>query len=243
MLDVRDLCVHYGAAPALTNVSLAIGDGELVSLVGPNGAGKTTLVNALAGLHRPTSGTMTMDGRGLMRLAPHRFCDCGIALVPEGRRLFSRMSVRENLDIGGYRGARAARAASIDGVCALFPAVRGKLDAAAGTLSGGQQQMVAIGRALMAKPRLLLLDEPSLGLSPLMVRAMFQAIRDVHAAGTAVLLVEQNAEMALDIADRAYLLEEGRIVAAGSARELREHPDLRRAFLGALDASLREEGT
>ena len=243
MLDVRDLCVHYGAAPALTNVSLAIGDGELVSLVGPNGAGKTTLVNALAGLHRPTSGTMTMDGRGLMRLAPHRFCDCGIALVPEGRRLFSRMSVRENLDIGGYRGARAARAASIDGVCALFPAVRGKLGAAAGTLSGGQQQMVAIGRALMAKPRLLLLDEPSLGLSPLMVRAMFQAIRDVHAAGTAVLLVEQNAEMALDIADRAYLLEEGRIVAAGSARELREHPDLRRAFLGALDASLREEGT
>ena len=243
MLDVRDLCVHYGAAPALTNVSLAIGDGELVSLVGPNGAGKTTLVNALAGLHRPTSGTMTMDGCDLMRLAPHRFCDCGIALVPEGRRLFSRMSVRDNLDIGGYRGARAARAASIDGVCALFPAVREKLDSAAGALSGGQQQMVAIGRALMAKPRLLLLDEPSLGLSPLMVRAMFQAIRDVHAAGTEVLLVEQNVEMALDIADRAYLLEEGRIVAAGSARELREHPDLRRAFLGALDASLREEGT
>ena len=235
MLDVRDLCVHYGAAPALTNVSLAIGDGELVSLVGPNGAGKTTLVNALAGLHRPTSGTMTMDGRDLTRLAPHRFCDCGIALVPEGRRLFSRMSVRENLDIGGYRGARAARAASIDGVCALFPAVRGKLDAAAGTLSGGQQQMLAIGRALMAKPRLLLLDEPSLGLSPLMVRAMFQAIRDVHAAGTAVLLVEQNVEMALDIADRAYLLEEGRIVAAGSASELRDHPDLRRAYLGATE--------
>ena len=236
MLDVRDLCVHYGAAPALTNVSLAIGDGELVSLVGPNGAGKTTLVNTLAGLHRPTSGAMTMDGHDLMRLAPHRFCDCGIALVPERRRLFTRMSVRENLDIGSYRGAaRAARAVSIDGVCALFPAVREKLDSAAGALSGGQQQMVAIGRALMSKPRLLLLDEPSLGLSPLMVRAMFQAIRDVHAAGTAVLLVEQNVAMALDIADRAYLLEEGRVVAAGSARELREHPDLRRAFLGAVD--------
>ena len=236
MLDVRDLCVHYGAAPALSNVSLAIGDGELVSLVGPNGAGKTTLVNALAGLHKPTSGAMTIDGRELMRVAPHRFCECGIALVPEGRRLFTRMSVRENLDIGGYRGdARAARATSIERICALFPAVRDKLDTTAGALSGGQQQMVAIGRALMAKPRLLLLDEPSLGLSPLMVRAMFEAIRDVHAAGTAVLLVEQNVAMALDIADRAYLLEEGRIVAAGNARELRDHPDLRRAFLGAPD--------
>ena len=236
MLDVRELCVHYGTAPALSSVSLAIGDGELVSLVGPNGAGKTTLVNALAGLHRPTSGAMTMDGRDLTRLAPHRFCDCGIALVPEGRRLFTRMSVRENLDVGGYRRpVRAARAAAVDRICALFPAVRHKLDVAAGTLSGGQQQMVAIGRALMAKPRLLLLDEPSLGLSPLMVQAMFQAIRDVHAAGTAVLLVEQNVAMALDIANRAYLLEEGRVVAAGGARELRDHPHLRRAFLGAAE--------
>jgi branched-chain amino acid transport system ATP-binding protein len=234
MLDVRDLCVHYGAAPALWDVSLAIGDGELVSLVGPNGAGKTTLVNAIAGLHKATSGRMTMDGSDLGRLAPHRFCASGIALVPEGRRLFARMSVRENLEIGGYRrAARASCAASIENVCALFPAVRDKLDDAAGSLSGGQQQMVAIGRALMAKPCLLLLDEPSLGLSPLMVQAMFQAIRDVHAAGTAVLLVEQNVAMALDIADRAYLLEEGRIVAAGTADELREHPDLRRAFLGA----------
>ena len=230
--------------PRSPNVSLAIADGELVSLVGPNGAGKTTLVNALAGLHRPTSGTMTMDGRDLTRLAPHRFCDCGIALVPEGRRLFTRMSVRENLDIGGYRRpARAARAAAIHGICALFPAVRDKLDVAAGTLSGGQQQMVAIGRALMAKPRLLLLDEPSLGLAPLMVQAMFQAIRAVHAAGTAVLLVEQNVAMALDIADRACLLEEGRVVATGSAREIRDHPDLRRAFLGAPDPSIRDDAT
>jgi len=244
MLEVRDLCVRYGSAPALWDVSLAIGAGELVSLVGPNGAGKTTLVNALAGLHAPAAGGMTMDGRDLARVAPHRFCDFGIALVPEGRRLFARMSVRENLDIGGYRkAARGARAATVDRVCALFPAVRDKLDAPAGSLSGGQQQMVAIGRALMAKPRLLLLDEPSLGLSPLMVQAMFRAIRDVHAAGTAVLLVEQNVAMALYIADRAYLLEEGRIVASGAARELREHPDVRRAFLGAPDGARPVQGT
>jgi branched-chain amino acid transport system ATP-binding protein len=234
MLDVRELRVHYGAAPALWDVSLAIAKGELVSLVGPNGAGKTTLVNAIAGLRRATSGRMTMDGRDLTRLPPHRFCASGIALVPEGRRLFTRMSVRENLEIGGYRAAaRAVRTASLERVCALFPAIRDKLDAPAGSLSGGQQQMVAIGRALMAKPRLLLLDEPSLGLSPLMVHAMFGAIRDVHAAGTAVLLVEQNVVMALDLADRAYLLEEGRIAASGPAGDLRNHPDLRRAYLGA----------
>ena len=237
MLDVRDLCVHYGAAPALWDVSLAIGDAELVSLVGPNGAGKTTLVNTIAGLHKATSGSLTLDGRDLAALPPHRFCERGIALVPEGRRLFSRMSVRENLEIGRYRRRTAASdASSIDRVCALFPALRDKLDAMAGSLSGGQQQMVAIGRALMAQPRLLLLDEPSLGLSPLMVQAMFGAIRDVHAAGTAVLLVEQNVALALDIADRAYLLEEGRIVAAGSSGDLREHRDLRRAFLGAAQA-------
>ena len=233
MLDVDALRVQYGAAPALWNVSLAIGDGELVCVVGPNGAGKTTLINAIAGLHAATSGRMTMEGRDLTRLPPHRFCDAGIALVPEGRRLFARMSVRENLEIGGHRrAARNDRQASLDAVCALFPAVRDKLDAPAGSLSGGQQQMVAIGRALMAKPRLLLLDEPSLGLSPLMVQAMFGAIRGVNDAGTAVLLVEQNVTTALAIADRAYLLEEGRIVATGSAAEVLAHPDLRRAYLG-----------
>ena len=236
MLDVHALRVDYGTAPALWDVSLTIDRGELVSLVGPNGAGKTTLVNAIAGLHKPTSGRMTMEGRDLMRLAPYRFCSSGIALVPEGRRLFTRMTVRENLEIGGYRaGARATRTSSIEAVGALFPLVRDKLDAPAGSLSGGQQQMVAIGRALMAKPRLLLLDEPSLGLSPLMVQAMFGAIRDVHAAGTAVLLVEQNVVMALDIADRAYLLEEGRIVASGRPGDLRSDPHLRRADLGVTE--------
>jgi branched-chain amino acid transport system ATP-binding protein len=233
MLEVRDLRVDYGAAPALWNVSLTVEAGELVCVVGPNGAGKTTLINAIAGLHAPKAGRMLMNGHDLRSLPAHRFCSAGIAIVPEGRRLFTRMSVRENLEIGSYLpAARSARAPSLEHVCALFPALRDKLDIAAGLLSGGQQQMVAIGRALMAMPRLLLLDEPSLGLSPLLVQAMFSAIRDVNAAGTAVLLVEQNVAMALEIAHRACLLEEGRIVAEGAPDAVFNNPDLRRAYLG-----------
>ena len=233
MLEVRDLDVAYGAAPALWGVSLTIAQAELVCVVGPNGAGKTTLIGALAGLNRARSGSLTMDGREMTAVAPHRFCGAGIAIVPEGRRLFTRLTVRENLEIGSYlRAARAVRDRSLERVCALFPAVRDKLDAPAGALSGGQQQMVAIGRALMAAPRLLLLDEPSLGLSPMMVQAMFRAIRDVNAAGTAVLLVEQNVPMALELARRAYLLEEGRIVAEGAPDAVFANPDVRRAYLG-----------
>ncbi|HET8832728.1 MAG TPA: ABC transporter ATP-binding protein [Casimicrobiaceae bacterium] len=233
MLDVRDLCVDYGIAPALRHVTLAIGDGELVCVVGPNGAGKTTLINTLAGLLRAKSGRITLDGCEMTTLPSHRFCAEGVALVPEGRRLFARMSVRENLDIGAYApGARSVRRQTLERVCALFPAVRDKLDAPAGTLSGGQQQMVAIGRALMARPKLLLLDEPSLGLSPLVVQSMFGAIRDVNAAGTAILLVEQNVAMALDIADRAYLLDEGHIVAEGAPDTVFNTPELSRAYLG-----------
>ena len=235
MLDVRDLCVDYGIAPALRHVTLAIGDGELVCVVGPNGAGKTTLINALAGMHPAKSGRITLDGCEMTSLAPHKFCAAGVALVPEGRRLFARMTVRENLEIGGYaRAVRAARNRTLADVCTLFPVVRDKLDAPAGSLSGGQQQMVAIGRALMAKPRLLLLDEPSLGLSPIVVQAMFRAIREVNAAGTAVLLVEQNVTMALEIASRAYLLEEGRIAAEGTPAAVFSTPELRRAYLGDL---------
>jgi branched-chain amino acid transport system ATP-binding protein len=233
MLDVLDLRVNYGAAPALWGVSLTIAQGELVCVIGPNGAGKTTLIGALAGLNRARSGSITMDGREMTAVAPHRFCAAGIAIVPEGRRLFTRLTVRENLEIGSYlRPARAVRERSLERVCALFPAVRDKLDAPAGALSGGQQQMVAIGRALMAAPTLLLLDEPSLGLSPMMVQVMFRAIRDVNATGTAVLLVEQNVAMALDLARRAYLLEEGRIVAQGAPDAVFANPDLRRAYLG-----------
>jgi branched-chain amino acid transport system ATP-binding protein len=235
VLEIRDLRVCYGAAPALWGVSLAMGAGELACVVGPNGAGKTTLINAIAGLQAASEGTLAMDGREMRGIPPHRFCGAGIAIVPEGRRLFTRMSVRENLEVGSYlRAARRERRRSLESVCALFPQVRDKLDMPAGLLSGGQQQMVAIGRALMAKPRLLLLDEPSLGLSPAMVSVMFRAIREVHAAGTAVLLVEQNVAAALDIADRAYLLEEGRIVKEGTPDAVFNSPDLRRAYLGVV---------
>jgi branched-chain amino acid transport system ATP-binding protein len=233
MLEIRDLRVCYGAAPALWDASLAMRAGELACVVGPNGAGKTTLINAIAGLQPTSGGTLTMDGRDMRGLSPHRFCGAGIAIVPEGRRLFTRMTVRENLEIGSYLpAARRERSRSLESVCALFPQVCDKLEMPAGSLSGGQQQMVAIGRALMARPRLLLLDEPSLGLSPAIVSVMFRAIREVHAAGTAVLLVEQNVAMALDIADRAYLLEEGRIIAEGPPADVFKNPDLRRAYLG-----------
>jgi len=233
MLEVRDLAVDYGAARALWGVTLSIARGELVCAVGPNGAGKTTLINAIAGLHRARDGRIAMDGRDITRAPAHRFCAAGIAIVPEGRRLFTRLTVRENLEIGSFRGAaRAERDRTLDYVCTLFPAVREKLATPAGSLSGGQQQMVAIGRALMAKPRLLLLDEPSLGLSPAIVQVMFRTIRDVHAAGTAILLVEQNVALALEIAQRALLLEEGRIAAQGTPADVFADPILRRAYLG-----------
>jgi branched-chain amino acid transport system ATP-binding protein len=233
MLEARELHVSYGAAPALWDVSLRIEAGELVCVVGPNGAGKTTLINAIAGLNRVASGSLTIDGRNLVRLPAHRFCDCGIAIVPEGRRLFTGMTVRENLELGSYRAAaRAERQASLERVFAIFPVLRERLDAPAGALSGGQQQMLAIGRALMAKPRLLLLDEPSLGLAPSIVLEMFRVIRDINRAGVAVLLVEQNVAMALEVATRAYVIEEGRIVAQGAPRELLAQPHIRRAYLG-----------
>jgi branched-chain amino acid transport system ATP-binding protein len=233
MFEVERLRVAYGAAPALSDVSLRVGDRELVCVVGPNGAGKTTLVNAIAGLHRIAAGRLRFDGVDLTRLAPHEFCAHGIAIVPEGRRLFTRMSVRENLELGAYRrGARERRAKSLERVCTLFPVLRQRLDAPAGSLSGGQQQMLAIGRALMAEPRLLLLDEPSLGLAPAIVATLFGIIRDVAASGVAMLLVEQNTAMALDLASRAYILEEGRIAAEGEAADLARRPEIRRAYLG-----------
>jgi branched-chain amino acid transport system ATP-binding protein len=236
MLDVRDLQVTYGLAPALWGVSFTLRARELLCVVGPNGAGKTTLINTLAGVLRATPGSggrIEFEGRDIAALAPHRFCEAGIALVPEGRRLFASMSVLENLEIGSLLpAAKAKRAQSLESVLALFPALKVKLVQAAGELSGGQQQMVAIGRALMACPRLLLLDEPSLGLSPLIVGEVFNAIRRVNAEGTAVLLVEQNVAMALRIADRAYVLEQGRMVVEGTPGELMQRDEIRRAYLG-----------
>ena len=236
MLEVEELQVAYGQARALWGVSFALRGRELLCVVGPNGAGKTTLINTLAGMLRATPGTagrIVFEGRDITALPPHRFCEAGIAVVPEGRRLFASMSVRENLEIGSLLpAAKAQRAQSMDAVLALFPALQPKLSQAAGELSGGQQQMVAIGRALMARPKLLLLDEPSLGLSPLIVHEMFAAIRRVNEQGTAVLLVEQNVAMALRVSQRAYVLEEGRMVADGTPDELMQRDEMRRAYLG-----------
>ena len=233
MLEARDLRVSYGAAPAISGVNLGVAAGMLVVVVGPNGAGKSTLINAIAGLHPPDGGALSIDGESLVGTPAHRYCDYGIALVPEGRRLFSGLTVRENLELGGYRAdARRKRAETLEEVCTIFPVLRERLGAVAGTLSGGQQQMLAIGRALMARPRLLLLDEPSLGLAPAIVLELFRVIRKINGGGVAVLLVEQNVAAALDIADRAYVLEEGRIVAEGKPRELAAQPHIRRAYLG-----------
>ncbi len=233
MLEVQGLSVAYGAAPALWGVSLRVQPGELVCVVGPNGAGKTTLINAVAGLLRARAGTLRWQGQDITHLAAHKFCAAGIALVPEGRRLFTGMSVLENLELGSFtRAARLRRRDTLAQVLALFPVLQEKLRAPAGALSGGQQQMVAIARALMARPGLLLLDEPSLGLAPLIVQEMFRAIRDINALGTSVLLVEQNVAMAMTLAQRAYVMEEGRIVAQGPAGELMQRPEIRRAYLG-----------
>jgi branched-chain amino acid transport system ATP-binding protein len=236
LLEARHLAIAYGDAPAVWDVSLEVGAGEIVSVIGPNGAGKSTLINAVAGLLRWRAGELHFAGTDLATVPSHLVCRQGIALVPEGRRLFSRMSVEENLEIGCYRGAaRRARAATLGRVYGLFPILRDRRRQLAGSLSGGQQQMVAIGRALMACPRLLLLDEPSLGLAPTVVDQMFETIREIHAEGVAILLVEQNVGKALEIADRAYVLEEGRIVAAGPSAALLGDPRIQEAYLGMRD--------
>ena len=233
MLELAAVEARYGAATALWNISLTLRPGELVCVVGPNGAGKSTLINVIAGMHRITSGSLMLGTCNLAKLPAHRFCREGIAIVPEGRRLFGAMTVRENLELGSYlAGAKARRNESLERVCALFPMLAAKLAHRAEVLSGGQQQMVAIARALMARPRVLLLDEPSLGLAPTIVVEVFRSIRRINAEGVAVLLVEQNVAMALDLANRAYVLEEGRIAGEGTPEELLAQPHIRRAYLG-----------
>jgi branched-chain amino acid transport system ATP-binding protein len=236
LLEARGLAIAYGDAPAVWDASLDVDGGEIVAVIGPNGSGKSTLVNTIAGLQRARAGQLRFAGVDLNGVPAHLVCRHGIALVPEGRRLFTRMSVEENLDMGCYRGeARRARATTLERVYNLFPILRERRAQLAGALSGGQQQMVAIGRALMARPRLLLLDEPSLGLAPAVVDAMFDIIRAIHAEGVAILLVEQNVVRALDVADRAYVLEEGRVVAGGPSAVLREQPRVQQAYLGLRD--------
>jgi len=233
MLRLTDLEVAHGAAPALWGVSMHVQPGELLSVVGPNGAGKSTLINTIAGLLRARAGRMEFDGHDITRLPPHRFCAAGIAVVPEGRRLFATMSVRENLELGSLLPqARAQRADSLARAIDLFPVIKDKLNAPAGALSGGQQQMVAIARALMARPKLLLFDEPSLGLSPLVVQDLFAAIRRIAADGLTMMLVEQNVATALQIAQRVYVLEQGRVVAEGDPQTILSRSEIRSAYLG-----------
>jgi branched-chain amino acid transport system ATP-binding protein len=232
MLAISDLHVYYGEIHALKGLSLAVESGEVVALLGPNGAGKTTTVKTVSGLLVPREGTVTLEGESLVGLPPHAIVYRGVAHSPEGRRIFNRLSVEENLELGAYSRADGRVADDLERVFVLFPRLRERRTQVAGTLSGGEQQMLAIGRALMASPRLLLLDEPSMGLAPVVVEQIFETIENINRQGTTILLVEQNAAMALQIAHRGYVLETGTIVLTGTAAELAANADVRRAYLG-----------
>ncbi|MCW1412238.1 ABC transporter ATP-binding protein [Rhizobium sp. 1AS11] len=233
LLEVDKIEVGYRDAIALWDLSISVKPGEIVSVVGPNGAGKSTLVNAIAGILRPHKGKIVIEGNDVSKVPSHRVCDYGIAVVPEGRRLFTTMTVLDNLLLGAYRSvARAERDTTLAEVFQLFPILKERQDSLAGSLSGGQQQMVAIGRGLMAKPRVLLMDEPSLGLSPLIVGEMFKIIQMINERGVAVLLVEQNVNKALEIAHQAYVIEQGRVTASGAPEVLINDPSIREAYLG-----------
>jgi len=233
LLAVDRLSVAYGGIQAVRELSLEVASGEMVCLIGANGAGKTTTLKAVSGLIAPQAGSVQFDGQAITRLPAHQVARRGLALVPEGRGIFPRMSVAENLMMGAYiRRDRAAIARDLDQVYALLPRLTERRAQFAGLLSGGEQQMLALGRAMMARPRLLLLDEPSMGLAPLMVRAVFDIIRRIAAGGVAVLLIEQNAHLALKICARGYVLENGAITLSGTAGELAANPAVRRAYLG-----------
>jgi branched-chain amino acid transport system ATP-binding protein len=232
VLALEGLDVYYGEIHALKGVSLEVREREIVALLGNNGAGKTTTLKTISGLLAPRRGTVTFEGRPLHGVAPHAIVSRGIAHVPEGRRIFNRLTVRENLMMGAYLRRDAGIGEDLARVFALFPRLHERITQVAGTLSGGEQQMLAIGRALMARPRVLLLDEPSMGLAPVLVEQIFDTIAEVNRQGTTILLVEQNAAMALSIATRGYVLETGAVVLAGTAANLSENTDVRRHYLG-----------
>jgi branched-chain amino acid transport system ATP-binding protein len=232
MLQLDGVDVYYGEIHALRGVALAVREREIVALLGNNGAGKSTTLKTVSGLLRPRRGSITLDDRALAGVPAHEIVARGIAHVPEGRRIFNRLSVRENLSMGAYLRSDGGIAGDLDRVFDLFPRLKERIGQVAGTLSGGEQQMLAIGRALMANPRLLLLDEPSMGLAPVLVEQIFAIIDSINRQGTTILLVEQNAAMALSIAHRGYVLETGAVVLAGSAAELAGNADVRRAYLG-----------
>jgi branched-chain amino acid transport system ATP-binding protein len=232
VLEVKGLRAGYGAIEILRGVDIAVGAGEIVALLGSNGAGKSTLNNNVCGLYRPFGGTVRFEGNDITGARSTRIVEAGLVQVPEGRRIFPNLSVRENLELGSYRRGRAGRQKNLDHVVAIFPRLKERWTQAAGTLSGGEQQMLAIGRGLMGEPKLLILDEPSLGLSPLLVEEMFALIGRLNGEGLAILLVEQNVVQSLAIAHRAYVLEGGVVALSGNARELAEHPGLRKSYLG-----------
>ena len=234
LLELDRLQVDYGAIRALHGIDLAVEEGEIVALLGANGAGKTTTLRAISGLIPSSGGDVRFEGVSIRGVSAHAIARRGLRHVPEGRRVFARMSVRENLDLGGFGRSRAQNAAGMEEALAIFPRLHERLDQAAGTLSGGEQQMLAIGRALMGAPRLLMLDEPSLGLAPLLVQTIFAVIRTLHERGTTILLVEQNARQALRVADRAYVLENGAIARHGPAADLLDDPAVVAAYLGSV---------
>jgi branched-chain amino acid transport system ATP-binding protein len=233
MLTLQDVRVFYGAIQAVKGISLDVRERELVTIVGANGAGKTTTLRTISGIYRPTTGSITFEGRNLATLPSHEIVALGISQSPEGRQIFGSLSVRDNLLLGATRRAdRASIGQELDYLVSLFPVLGERMNQSGGTLSGGEQQMLAIARALMAKPRLLLLDEPSLGLAPMLVNRIFAVISRLKETGVTILLVEQNARKALEIADRAYVMETGRIILAGDARELAANPEIEKAYLG-----------
>lgn len=233
MLEINDIHVHFGVIHALKGISFTVNDGEIVTLIGANGAGKTTTLHTVSGIKKPTSGTIKLDGKDITRTSPQDRVRLGISQSPEGRRVFSTMTVLENLELGAFlRRDKAGIAKDLERVYAHFPRLADRKRQQAGTLSGGEQQMLAMGRALMSHPKILFLDEPSMGLAPLLVAEIFSIIRDINASGTTILLVEQNARMALQIATRAYVLETGAIVLSGTGAELMQSDEIKKAYLG-----------
>jgi len=232
LLKVEDLHVYYGSIHAIKGVSFEVHEGEIVTLIGANGAGKSTTLNTVAGLLKPRTGSVTFDGKTVSGMSASKIVPQGLALCPEGRRVFQQMTVRENLEMGGYTRPAGEISASLDDVFERFPRLKERHRQVAGTLSGGEQQMLAMGRALMSKPKLLMLDEPSMGLAPILVEQIFDIVQELNRAGTTILLVEQNAQMALSIANRAYVLETGNIVKSGDAHLLMNDDDVRKAYLG-----------
>ncbi len=234
LLEVEDLHAHYGSIHALQGVSFTVAENEIVTLIGGNGAGKSTTLNAISGLVRASEGRVTLNGADLAAVPAHEIVGMGVVQVPEGRRTFVRLTVEENLRMGGFTVSESDVHEGIERAYAIFPRLKERRSQVAGTLSGGEQQMLAIGRGLMAKPSLLLLDEPSMGLAPNLVELIFQTIREIHEQGTAILLVEQNAHMALEIADRGYILQTGKVLLADTAANLAANEQVRQAYLGEI---------